>query len=136
MVQEEFLDFKLMRKQIPNMTKTVDRQKVKFTDIRMYAVRKGDPLVTIYYKLDQPPVQMNLFQSGRKTLEMNVPMDPVSAYSAQLRIDPKKLKDLEKLCADGIIPKAYHKFYKDLASCQETPSDITSGSEFEDEDEC
>ncbi|GFS03841.1 hypothetical protein ElyMa_002897200 [Elysia marginata] len=67
-----------------------------------------------------------------KVLEMS--LEP--ACSRKLRIDTKKLKDLQKLCGDGIIPKAYHTFYKDLASCHESPTDLTSGSEFEDEDEC
>ena len=43
MVQEEFVDFKYMSKQIPNMVKAVDRQNVRFMDIRMHVVRKGDP---------------------------------------------------------------------------------------------
>ncbi|GFR90754.1 DNA repair protein rhp54 [Elysia marginata] len=91
MVQEEFLNFKRMRNQIPNMNKTVDRQKVKFTDIRMYAVHKGDPLVTIHNNLDQPAIQMNLFQTGKKILEMDVQMNLEPAYSRNLRIDTKKL---------------------------------------------
>ncbi|GFR60495.1 hypothetical protein ElyMa_003532300 [Elysia marginata] len=134
MVQEEVLNFKRMRNQIPNMNKSVHRQKVKITDIRIYVVRKGDPLVTIHYNLDQPAVQMNLFQTGRKTLEMCVQKSLEPVYSRKLRIDTKKLKDLEKLCSDGIIPRAYHTFYKDLASCHESPTDLTSGSEFEDKD--
>ncbi|GFS03695.1 hypothetical protein ElyMa_002893400 [Elysia marginata] len=100
----------------------------------MYAVRKEDHLVTIHNSLDQPAVQMNLFQTGRKTLEMDVQMSLEPAFSRKLRIDTKKLKDFEKLCSDKIIPKVYHTFYKDLASCHESPTDLTSGSEFEDED--
>ncbi|GFR67141.1 hypothetical protein ElyMa_000245500 [Elysia marginata] len=80
MVPEEFLNFKRMRDQIINMNKTVDRQNVKFTDIRMYAVRKGDPLVTIHNNLDQPAIQMNLFQTGRKTLEMDVQMSRAGVF--------------------------------------------------------
>ncbi|GFS01922.1 hypothetical protein ElyMa_001110800 [Elysia marginata] len=89
MVQEEFVNFKCICHQIPNINKTLDPKKVEFMDIRMYAVHKGDPLVTIHYNLDQPAVQMNLFQTGRKTLEMDVQMSLEPAYSRKLRIDQK-----------------------------------------------
>ncbi|GFN91467.1 hypothetical protein PoB_001797300 [Plakobranchus ocellatus] len=102
------------------MIKTVDRQDVKFIYIRMCAVRKGDPVVIIHCNLNEPAVLFNLFQIGRKTFEMDLQMDPEPTYSGQLTIDTKKYKDLEKLRNDEIIPQAYHAFYKDLPSCQET----------------
>ena len=89
MVQEEFGDFKYMSKQTPNLVKAVDRQSIRFMDIRMYAVRKGDPLVTIYYNLNDPSVQMNLFQSGTETFEMDLQMNPMLAYSRLTQISTK-----------------------------------------------
>ena len=69
MTLEDFFDFKHIRNQIPNMGKTVDRNSVKFMSGLMYTVRKGDPLVTIHYNLNEPAVQMNLFfkQAARQS---------------------------------------------------------------------
>ena len=44
-------------------------------------------------------------------------MNSMPAYSRLLGIDANKYKDLKKMCDNGIIPKAYHAFYKDLAWC-------------------
>ena len=76
---------------------------------------------------------MNLFQSGRKTFEMDLQMNPMPAYSRLLGIDANKYKDLKKISDNGILPKAHHAFYKDLALCQKTIADDGSGSEYEDE---
>lgn len=133
MVQEDFLDFKQMSKQIINMNKTTDRETVKFMKIRLYSVRKGDPLVTIHYNLNESAVQMNLFQSGRKSIEMNLQMNPLPAYTEQLKIDVKKYKDLDNLCERGIIPKSYHAFYRGLVSGEATSAGQNSDSEYGDE---
>ena len=77
---------------------------------------------------------MNLFQTGRKSFEMNVQqMNPSPDYSGQLSIDIKKYKDLERMCKDGIIPKAHQTFYMDLAPETAVADDHGSESEYEDE---
>ena len=122
-----------MCKRIVNMKKTTDRQTVRFMDIRMYSVRKGDPLVTIHYNMKEVAVHMHLFQTGRRSMEMDLQMNPMVAYTEKLGPDTKKIEDLKKMCNDGIIPKAYHPFYNDLASSPETAVHDGSESEYESE---
>ena len=98
----------------------------------MNTVRKGEPLVTVNYNLNEPALQMNLFHTGRKKFDMDSELIPKLAYSGQLGVDAKKYKDLEKWCKEGIIPKGYHGFYRDLTSRQEAATDDGSDSEYED----
>ena len=133
MIQEDFLDFKGMSKQFTNMNKTTERDNINFLLIRMYSVRKGDPCVQLHYHLNQPTTQMNLFQSGRRSVAINVDMTPFPLYSGQLCIDNKIYKDLGDMCERGIIPKAYHAFYKSLKPKSGEPTDKNSDTELEDE---
>lgn len=94
MVMEDFWDFKSMTKEFINMNKTTDRENAKFLQIRMYSVRKSDPIVTIKYSMNARPVEMNLFQSSRRSADMNPSLSPKAAYSAPLGIDSRKIKDL------------------------------------------
>ena len=71
MTQEDFSDLKYIRNQLPNMTKTVDRESLKFMSVGLYTVRKGDPLFTIHYNVNAPTLQIILFQTSRKTFPID-----------------------------------------------------------------
>ncbi|GFS01082.1 hypothetical protein ElyMa_004572800 [Elysia marginata] len=84
-------------------------------------MRKGDPLVTIHYNLDQPAVQMNLFQTGRKTLEMDVQMSLEPAYSRKLKIDTKSSKTSKSCVMTGSYPKLIIRYTRILLHTTKAP---------------
>ena len=119
MVSQDFLAFKKMTKDIPNMNKSTDRENINYLKIRTYSVRKGDTNVSVKSSmLDSEFKQMNLLQSGRRSsldiMETVAKINPVRLHNAQLGIDRQKSKNLVEMCEKGIIPLAYHCFYKSL----------------------
>ena len=60
---------------------------------------------------------MNLMQSGRRSfdiMETVAKIQPIRLHNAHLGIEKQKAKNLIEMCEKGIIPQAYHSFYKTL----------------------
>lgn len=119
MAQEDFLDFKNFSRSFINMNKDTEKESVMYTKIRQYTVRKGDPCVEIKYSMNatgEETRQMDLFKSGRRESDFNVVLDLDHAYSGKIALDANKVKDLMYMCANSIIPAAYHVFFKNISS--------------------
>ena len=91
MVSEDFLAFKEMTKDIPNMNKSTDRENINFLKIRTYIVKKGDSNVYIKYSMQDPTFNtMNLMQNWSRSfdiMETVAKIQPIRHHNAHLGIE-------------------------------------------------
>lgn len=112
---EDFFDFKDLSKNLLNFEVDTEGNKVSWLKIRSIKIKKCNPNVAeIKYGVDSPPVTLNLFQKGRRSMDFpdinNLQLKPLQP----LKIDSDKHRHLMKMCEKKIIPRAHHDYYENI----------------------
>ncbi|KAF0699609.1 Uncharacterized protein FWK35_00038188 [Aphis craccivora] len=115
---EEFLDFKpLVNEKQFNWKTADDGTKIKWNSIREITVDYKNPFqLFIKYDLNAADfIKIDINKGHKKQRGRHQPRcEPIKAYNGKLSIEKLKISDLLSLCSMGLIPTAYHDFYKSL----------------------
>lgn len=105
MANEDFYDFKKLLTN-KNWTKNTDKIRVQ-----------ADVYDRIEYKydLEENPKTIIVLRSGKRNAQrIDKEFEISQAYDGPLRIPFDKYRDLNQMCASGVIPEKYKSFYENL----------------------
>lgn len=92
-----------------------ESRRFKFHDFVWFQYRKSEQNY-IYVKLDYKEKEFfRLPRKNRKGRRNNIPFRP---YQQRLGISVQKKRDLLHLCAQNLIPRAYHEYYELLPTAE------------------
>lgn len=130
MTEKDFLDWKeLNGSYAPNWTVNEEGQSVKWTDIKIWQLRKEAPQ-NFFYKtsyLHEEFQTINVCHKRRaRRRHLNQDLSalmPSQLYHGPRPIAAAKYKDLQELCTKLAIPREYHDFYNDKLTVAGTEAD-------------
>ena len=117
MDMSSFYNFKEVAGCLKNFTIDVERNKVRWANIRCMQMMQEHPNMLLYqYDYDGPVQYCNLLQRMRRSQFVpdlqNMNLTAISSERPPIKWD--KYKDLLTLCQKGIIPRPHHAFYLTL----------------------
>lgn len=101
----------------------------KISKIRIATFKKGRNKVSIKYSMSVSAPEFEVTVQAKAK-----PMELPKCYKARLPIPKKKYDDLQKLCADRIIPSVFHAEYKTLTASSDANEKLLE-TDIEDGDE-
>ncbi|CAH2105188.1 unnamed protein product [Euphydryas editha] len=115
MTQDDFFNFKPLLDN-RNWKKDIRSENMKWNSIKEISVRKDDPNC-LYFKYNLKDnatclhTKIETRSRGRRQV-INIELNKL--YSQPLPLTEAKCKDLIHLCNTGVIPKEYHRYFKNL----------------------
>ncbi|GFN91926.1 DNA repair protein rhp54 [Plakobranchus ocellatus] len=122
MTHSQFVDYKTMSQQVKNFNVDDEGDKVKWSNVREFTVYGNDAqalYITYKYGGTQKRVDLQRRQrsSGGNSHATVTEMSELLYVTSQCGISKLKKEDLISLCQAGLVPVAYHSFYKSLPLC-------------------
>lgn len=112
---EDFYDLKALHDVIsPKLAKNTNGDAFKLQEVKVLQFQKGNEI--FFYKTSYKQIEWNEVQfKGRKSKSpSSVKISLKPAYSAKIALSDNKLRDLNNLCEDNLIPRFYKAFYDSL----------------------
>lgn len=112
---EDFYDFKALYDEIvPKLAKNTNGDDFKLQDVKLLQFQKGND--TFFYKTSYKQIEWNEVEfksrKSRSSITSAITLKP--AYSSKIALTDNKLRDLNVLCVNNLIPKFYRVFYDSL----------------------
>ena len=112
---EDFYDFKALYDEIvPKLAKNTNGDDFKLQDVKLLQFQKGND--KFFYKTSYKQIEWNEVEfksrKSRSSITSAITLKP--AYSRKIALTDNKLRDLNTLCVNNLIPKFYRAFYDSL----------------------
>lgn len=113
---EDFYDFKALYDGIvPKLAKNTKGDHFKLHDVKILQFQKGND--KFFYKTSYKQIEWNEVEFKNRKSRSSITSSAITlkpAYSGKMALTDNKLRDLNTLCVNNLIPKFYRPFYDSL----------------------